>query len=67
MMSDIKTLDTFVIIHDILDAANYDDMCKKLSNLHLELARKYYKDTGNKIGPQANYGEAIGALKKWQL
>jgi len=53
-MSNIKTLDTFVNIRDILDADNHKDMCTKLSKLYLELARKYYKDTGNKIGPFAD-------------
>jgi len=52
-MSNIKTLDTFVSIREILNADNHKDMCTQLSNLYLELARKYYKDTGNKIGPQA--------------
>ena len=50
MESLIEVVHVYRRIHAALDS---DDLAQAVSNLHNELATKFYQDTGTKIGPAA--------------
>ena len=50
MESLIDVIQVYRRVHEALDS---DDLAQAVSNLHNDLATKFYQDTGTKIGPAA--------------
>jgi hypothetical protein len=50
MESLIDVIQVYRRVHEALDS---DDLAQAVSNLHNDLAVKFFNDTGHKIGPAA--------------